>query len=48
MTVVEHLIPAGDLIAHEPTDLDCPCGPDAEPDGPGWLLVHHRLDGRPA
>lgn len=31
-------------------DTDCPCGPTAEllygPDGDGWLVTHHSLDGR--
>ena len=44
-----HVMPDGDLIAHEPDG--CMCGPLVEPvprdDGSmGWLLTHSALDGR--
>lgn len=44
-----HVIPRGDLIAHE--EDDCVCLPTVEPvprdDGSfGWLVTHHSLDGR--
>lgn len=50
MTAI-HVLPVGDLVAHEDTD-DCVCGPTAEAvkrdDGSvGWLIVHDALDGRP-
>ena len=48
-----HVLPVGDLIAHEETGDDCPCGPRIEPvpadDGSiGWLVLHHSLDNREA
>lgn len=44
-----HVVPAGDLTAHE--DDACPRGPRVEAvfrdDGSnGWLVVHNSLDGR--
>lgn len=50
MTTV-HTYPVNDLIEHETTGDDCPCGPDTHPvqrdDGSyGWVIVHHSLDGR--
>ena len=46
-----HVVPTGDLIAHDTDGGNCPCGPTAEPvkrdDGSvGWVIVHHSLDGR--
>ena len=46
-----HVLPVGDLIEHEGTGDDCPCGVTIEPvpaaDGSmGWVIVHHSLDGR--
>lgn len=46
-----HVVPVGDLIAHDSDGGDCPCGPTAEAvmrdDGSnGWLVTHHSLDGR--
>lgn len=48
-----HVLPVDDLIEHEDTGDDCPCGPTVEPvqrdDGSyGWLISHHSLDGREA
>lgn len=41
-----HVIPVGDLVAHETTD-DCPCGPTQQLNEHGnWIAVHHSLDGR--
>lgn len=43
-----HVVPLNDLIEHE--DHGCVCGPDVEhlpsPDGDGWVVTHHSLDGR--
>lgn len=52
MTAV-HVVPIDDLIAHDRTSEECPCGPTSEPvkreDGSvGWVVVHHSLDGREA
>lgn len=52
MSIV-HTYPVNDLIEHELTGDDCPCGPTTEPvprdDGSfGWLISHHSLDGREA
>lgn len=45
-----HVIPRGDLIEHDTDGDDCACIPRPElqrgPDGDGWVLVHHSLDGR--
>jgi hypothetical protein len=46
-----HVLPVDDLIPHEDTGEDCPCGPTVEPvphkDGSiGWVIIHHSLDGR--
>lgn len=46
-----HVVPTNDLIDHDTTGDDCPCGPTTEPimreDGSnGWMVVHHSLDGR--
>lgn len=46
-----HVLPIGDLIEHQDTGQDCPCGPTVEAvfadDGSnGWLIMHHSLDGR--
>jgi hypothetical protein len=48
-----HVHPLGDLIEHDTTGDDCPCGPTTEPvqrdDGStGWVIRHHSLDGREA
>ena len=48
-----HTLPVNDLIEHEDTGDDCPCGPEIVPlkrdDGSmGWLIIHHSLDGREA
>lgn len=48
-----HVIPVNDLIAHDTSGDDCPCGPRTEPvfraDGTnGWLIRHNSLDGREA
>lgn len=50
MTTV-HTYPLGDLIDHDTTGDDCPCGPTTEPvqrsDGSmEWVVIHHSLDGR--
>lgn len=46
--MVVHVVPRGDLIAHEA--IDCPCGPTPElqqtEHGDRWIHVHHSLDGR--
>lgn len=43
-----HVVPNGDLIAHD--YIDCPCGPAQEliegADGDAYLYTHHSLDGR--
>lgn len=46
-----HVHPADDIIEHDLSGDDCPCGPRPQPvkreDGSvGWLLVHSSLDGR--
>ena len=46
-----HVLPLDDLIEHDSSGEDCPCGPAAQPvpreDGSmGWLIVHASLDGR--
>ncbi|MEU7170329.1 hypothetical protein ABZ949_02410 [Micromonospora tulbaghiae] len=46
-----HVLPVGDLVAHEQEGDDCPCGPRVEPvpadnGSIGWLVTHHSLDGR--
>ena len=46
-----HVIPVNDIIEHEDTGDECPCGPRVDPvrreDGSvGWVIVHHSLDGR--
>jgi len=46
-----HVLPSGDLVAHDSEGDDCVCGPGVEPvkrrDGSvGWLVIHHSLDGR--
>lgn len=46
-----HVIPVGDLIAHDEVGDGCVCGPRVTPvqradGGYGWLYVHHSLDGR--
>ncbi|ABS03219.1 hypothetical protein [Kineococcus radiotolerans] len=46
-----HVSPVNDLVEHNTTGDDCPCGPTTEPvprpDGSiGWLITHHSLDGR--
>lgn len=45
-----HVLPVGDLIAHEDVGDDCPCGPAVEhvpgERGDGWLIIHNSLDGR--
>lgn len=46
-----HVMPINDLIEHDGTGTDCPCGPTTEAvfreDGSnGWMVVHHSLDGR--
>lgn len=48
-----HVFPTGDLIDHDTSGGDCPCGPTSEPvkrdDGSvGWVTTHHSLDGREA
>ena len=46
-----HVVPTGDLVAHDTNTDECVCGPTPDPvfrgDGScGWLLIHHSLDGR--
>jgi hypothetical protein len=46
-----HVLPVHDLIEHDSSGDECPCGPTTEPvmrnDGSnGWLVTHHSLDGR--
>lgn len=47
-----HVLPVGDLIAHEEEGDGCPCGVTVEPvkdeetGAMGWMIVHHSLDGR--
>lgn len=45
-----HTIPVDDLIEHDTSGEGCVCGPTVErvesPNGDGWLVVHHSLDGR--
>ncbi len=46
-----HVVPVDDLIDHDTSGDDCPCGPRTEPvfrdDGTnGWLIRHTSLDGR--
>jgi hypothetical protein len=46
-----HVLPLGDLIAHDKPGDDCSCGPAVEclpqPDAADWwLITHHSLDGR--
>lgn len=46
-----HTLPTNDLIEHDDTGTDCPCGPAVtivpNPTGPdGWHVLHHSLDGR--
>lgn len=47
-----HVIPLGDLIAHDiSTDqADCICGPSVvchqSPHGDNWQIIHVSLDGR--
>lgn len=48
-----HVLPVHDLIEHEDTGDDCPCGPTSQPverdDGSiVWLVMHHSLDAREA
>lgn len=48
-----HVAPTSDLIKHDTSSDDCPCGPRTESvtrdDGStGWVVVHHSLDGREA
>jgi len=50
MSRATHVVPVGDLIAHELSDA-CVCGPAEElieddAGGYEWLLTHHSLDGR--
>jgi hypothetical protein len=44
-----HIIPISDEVGHDESE-DCICGPDQEfvegPEGTGWLVIHHSLDGR--
>lgn len=46
MSPVVHTLPVNDLIAHEDTGDDCPCGPDTVFVSGGKVIVHHSLDGR--
>ena len=44
-----HVIPVDDLIEHDSYEGawdSCICGPGVEYVGPGWLILHHSLDGR--
>lgn len=45
-----HVLPINDLVDHDDAGDDCACGPDVEhvpgPDGDGWVVTHHSLDGR--
>lgn len=46
-----HVLPIDDLIEHEDTGTECPCGPTERPvkddnGSVGWVVVHHSLDGR--
>lgn len=48
-----HVVPVGDLVAHDTDGDDCLCGPSTEAvyrdDGTnGWLIRHNSLDGREA
>lgn len=48
-----HVVPVGDLVAHDTSGDTCICGPSTEPvyrdDGSnGWLIRHNSLDGREA
>lgn len=40
-----HVIPEGDLVAHEPNET-CVCGPLVEWVPGGFVYVHPALDGR--
>jgi hypothetical protein len=46
-----HVEPVNDLIEHDTSGGDCPCGPTTVPvergDGSiGYVITHHALDGR--
>ena len=42
-----HVWPEDDLVEHALTGVGCPCGPRAEEQPNGVVLVvHHSLDGR--
>jgi hypothetical protein len=40
-----HVRPRDDLMWH-PLDMHCVCGPRVEHRPPGWVVIHHSLDGR--
>lgn len=46
-----HVVPVDDLVGHDTSGGDCPCGPATEPvqrdDGTiAWKVLHYALDGR--
>lgn len=48
--LVQHVMPVGDIVEHEPDEL-CICGPTGSErtlvlGRLKWLFVHHSLDGR--
>lgn len=47
MSLVErvHVYPEGDLHEHVLQD-NCWCVPSVKPEGAGFVVVHHALDGR--
>lgn len=40
------IYPVDDLIAHEPTNFDCICGPIRRKNADRYILQHPSLDGR--
>lgn len=50
VTLILHIVPAGDLVEHEATS-ECICGPTTdiiigENGETQWHVTHHALDGR--